>query len=119
MRYEIWDKIKPIKGQDASYWKDYLKYEDNDGIFLVIDNYDNIIGVEIDRIIKSVYELSNELSTEEVAQKYITIKEQERQKSKELTLRYKETEDRIIEIVKGTVKIILESMNIELPDVLK
>ncbi len=74
MKYKIWNKIDPIKGQNFDYWQESLKIEENDGVFLVIDDYENIIAVEIDRIIKSVYELAPELTTEEVAQEYIRIK---------------------------------------------
>lgn len=73
MRYTVWNKQDKIKGLDAQYFIDNLKIQDSDGVFLVYKN-DNLQAIEIDRIIKGVYNLDENLTTEEVAQEYIRIK---------------------------------------------
>lgn len=78
MKYKIWDKKEQINGVEASYFIDSLKIKENDGVFLILDSQDNVQAVEIDRIIKGVYELDSNLTIEEVAQRYIEIKEEEK-----------------------------------------
>lgn len=73
MHYTVWNKQDNIKGLDAQYFIDNLKIQDSDGVFLVYKN-GNLQAIEIDRIIKGVYNLDENLTTEEVAQEYIRIK---------------------------------------------
>lgn len=74
MKYKIWDKKTNIKDQEPKYFIDGLGIKESDGVFLVLDNSDNIQAIEIDRIIKGVYNLDANLNTEEVAKKYIELK---------------------------------------------
>ena len=119
MRYEVWNKIDPIKGYDFNYWQNSLKFGENDGVFIVFDAYDNIRAVEVDRTIKAAYEMDPNLTTEEVAQEYIRIKLEEKEVAKTRAIQAEQNEERIVEIVKECMKAIFESANIELPEVLK
>lgn len=78
MNYILWNKKDKINGIDAQYFIDDLKIQENDGVFLIGNRLDNIQAIEIDRIIKSVYGLDDNLTTEEVAQEYVKIKEEEK-----------------------------------------
>ena len=55
-----------------------LNIRETDGVFLIIDHLDEVQCIEIDRIIKGVYNLDINLSVEEVAEEYIRIKEEEK-----------------------------------------
>ena len=78
MNYKLWNKIDDIKGFNAKYWIDKLGISEDDGVFIVIDKVNTIRAVEIDRIIKSEYNLDINLTLDEVAQEYLRIKEEER-----------------------------------------
>lgn len=86
MNYRIWDKIEKINGVEPKEVIESLNIRDTDGVFLIYDAYDNIQAIEIDRIIKSVYELSLDLTTEEVAQEYVRIKAEEKLQAKKREL---------------------------------
>lgn len=83
MKYKIWNKIDKINNVDSQHFIKNLNIQQSDGVFLILDNNTNVKSVEIDRVIKSVYNLDANLSCEEVAQKYLEIKQQEEQKQKE------------------------------------
>ena len=78
MRYKIWDREEKINNVDAEYIINSLNVRDTDGVFLIIDHSEEVQCIEIDRIIKGVYNLDTNLTTEEVAQEYIRIKEEEK-----------------------------------------
>lgn len=78
MKYKIWNKQDKINGLNANYFIENLKIQEFDGVFLIIDDYENVQAIEIDRIIKSVYKLDKTLTTDEVAQEYIRIKKEEK-----------------------------------------
>ena len=78
MNYKIWNKKDKINGVNADYFIKDLSIRDTDGVFLVLDNLEEVQAIEIDRIIKGVYNLDANLTTEEVAQEYIRIKEEEK-----------------------------------------
>lgn len=79
MKYKIWNKQDKINGVDAEYVINSLNIRDTDGVFLVVDHLDEVQAIEIDRIIKGVYSLDANLTTDEVAKEYIRIKEEEKQ----------------------------------------
>jgi hypothetical protein len=76
MNYIIWNKKDKINGIEAQYFIDDLKIKNTDGVFLIGKDLDNIQAIEIDNIVKSAYDLDDNLTTEEVAQEYIRIKEE-------------------------------------------
>ena len=78
MNYKIWNKKDKINNIDADYFIKDLSIRDTDGVFLVVDHLDEVQAIEIDRIIKGVYNLDANLTVEEVAQEYIRIKEEEK-----------------------------------------
>ena len=78
MRYKIWDREEKINNVDAEYIINSLNVRETDGVFLIIDHLDEVQAIEIDRIIKGVYNLNANLTVEEVAQEYIKIKEEEK-----------------------------------------
>ena len=86
MNYKIWNKKDKINGVNADYFIKDLSIRDTDGVFLVLDNLEEVQAIEIDRIIKGVYNLDASLTVEEVAQEYIRIKEEEKlQVSRQVT----------------------------------
>ena len=78
MNYKIWDREEKINNVDAEYIINSLNVRETDGVFLIIDHLDEVQAIEIDRIIKGVYNLNANLTVEEVAQEYIKIKEEEK-----------------------------------------
>ena len=78
MKYKVWNKQDKINNVDAEYVINSLNIRETDGVFLIIDHLEEVQCIEIDRIIKSVYNLDANLSVEEVAQEYIRIKEEEK-----------------------------------------
>lgn len=78
MKYKIWDKKEKINNVEAEHMIKSLNVGEEDNVFLIIDDSDNVQCVEIDRIIKSVYELDANLTVEEVAEEYIRIREEEK-----------------------------------------
>ena len=86
MNYKIWNKKDKINGVNADYFIKDLSIRDTDGVFLVLDNLEEVQAIEIDRVIKGVYNLDANLTVEEVAQEYIRIKEEEKlQVSRQVT----------------------------------
>ena len=81
MNYKIWNKKDKINNIDADYFIKDLSIRESDGVFLVLDNLEEVQAIEIDRIIKGVYNLDANLTVEEVAQEYIRIKEEEKQQA--------------------------------------
>ena len=78
MNYKVWNKKDKINNVDAEYVINSLNIRETDGVFLIIDHLDEVQCIEIDRIIKGVYNLDANLSVEEVAEEYIRIKEEEK-----------------------------------------
>ena len=78
MKYKIWDKKEKINNVDAEYVINSLNIRETDGVFLIIDHLNEVQAIEIDRIIKGVYNLDANLLIDEVAKEYIRIKEEEK-----------------------------------------
>ena len=78
MNYRIWNKKDKINNVDAEYVINSLNIRETDNVFLIIDHLNEVQCIEIDRIIKGVYNLDANLSVEEVAEEYIRIKEEEK-----------------------------------------
>ena len=78
MKFKIWNKKEDINNIEAKHFITNLSIRNDDEVFLVLDDYDNVKSVEIGRIIKSVYSMNNSLSIEDVAKEYIRIKEEEK-----------------------------------------
>lgn len=78
MTYKIWNKKDKINGVDANRIIDNLGIKPDDEVFLILDNNDSVHFIEISRIIKSVYDLDENLSVDEVAEEYIRIRENEK-----------------------------------------
>jgi hypothetical protein len=77
MNCKIWDKKENINGIDAEYVIDSMRIQENDEVFLILDNANNVQAIEIARIIKGVYNLDINLTVDEVAKEYIRIHEEE------------------------------------------
>ena len=88
MKYKIWNKSDSINGVESSYILKKYNINSNDSIFLVIDNYNNVVEFQFVNTIKSIYNLSNTLTDEQVAQEYLRIKEEEKlqQEKEQITL---------------------------------
>ena len=90
MNYKIWNKKDKINNIDADYFIKDLSIRETDGVFLIIDHLDEVQAIEIDRKIKGVYNLGANLTTEEVAQEYIRIKEEEKLQASRQSLNMEE-----------------------------
>lgn len=95
MNYKIWNKIDKINGVDAEHFINNLAIRETDGVFLIVDDNDNVSAVEIDRIIKNVYKLDSSLTTDEVAQEYIRIKKEEELLAMEERLTIEELQEEV------------------------
>lgn len=78
MTYKIWNKEDEINGVDANRIIDNFGIQPDDEVFLILDNTNSVHFIEISRIIKSVHDLDENLSVEEVAEEYIRIMENEK-----------------------------------------
>ena len=77
--YKIWDKKEKINGVDAEVVIKSNNIKQEDEIFLVIDdNTLKVTEIQFKDVICSNYNISIDLTTEEVAQEYIKIKEEEK-----------------------------------------
>lgn len=77
MQYKIWNKKDEINNADADYIINSLNIKKDDEVFLIFDDSNIVLNVEIVRIIKIVYALDDNLTVDEVAQEYIRIMEQQ------------------------------------------
>ena len=75
---EVWNKIDPIKGFDADYWKQSLKLQPTDGVFLVKNSIGIVERVEKDTVIKGNYNLDINLTTEQVGQEFLRMQAEEK-----------------------------------------
>lgn len=106
MKYKIWNKKEKINNVDAEYVINSLNIREEDGVFLIIDHLNEVQAIEIDRVIKSVYNLDKNLSVEEVAQEYIRIKEEEKLQAEKdmITLEEQGNKISILEAENETLK---------------
>ena len=106
MNYKIWNKKEKINNVDAEYIINSLSIRETDGVFLIIDHLEEVQAIEIDRIIKSVYNLDVNLSVEEVAKEYIRIKEEEKLQAEKdvVTLEEQQNKISILEAENETLK---------------
>ena len=105
MNYKIWNKQDKINGVDAEYVINSLNIRETDGVFLVIDHLDEVQAIEIDRIIKGVYNLDKNLTVDEVAKEYIRIKEEEKQQAQKSRMVLEGQEERIIALEEENIKL--------------
>lgn len=95
MNYKIWDKKEKINNVSAECIINDLSIREEDNVFLIIDHLDEVQCIEIDRIIKSVYNLDKNLSVDEVAKEYIRIKKEENTQAKNRMLSLEEQANKI------------------------
>ena len=77
--FKIWDKKEKINGVDAEVVIKSNNIKQEDEIFLVIDdNTLKVTEIQFKDVICLNYNISIDLTTEEVAQEYIKIKEEEK-----------------------------------------
>jgi len=105
MKYKVWDKKEKINNVDAEYVINSLNIRETDGVFLVIDHLDEVQAIEIDRIIKGVYNLDKNLTVDEVAKEYIRIKEEEKQQAQKSRMVLEGQEERIIALEEENIKL--------------
>ena len=108
MNYKIWNKKDKINNIDADYFIKDLSIRETDGVFLIIDHLDEVQAIEIDRIIKGVYNLGANLTTEEVAQEYIRIKEEEKLQASRQSLNMEEQSIKISNLETSMLQIMQE-----------
>lgn len=101
MKYKVWNKKDSIKGFEADYWIDELGLIESDGVFLILNNIDEVEWVEVDRIIKGNYNLDQNLTTEQVAQEYIKIKKEEKLRAEKEQITLEEQANKISILEQG------------------
>ena len=77
-KIKIWDKIEPINGVNAEKIIKSHKIKETDDIFLVLNNYDRVLELNYVEVIRNNFNLSKNLTKEEVAKEYLKIKEGEK-----------------------------------------
>ena len=78
MNYKVWNKQDEINGVNAQEVKKSLNIQDSDEIFLILNEQGTITNVEFSQVIKANHGLDNGLSVDEVAQEYIRIHKEEK-----------------------------------------
>ena len=111
MEYKIWNKKDKINNVDAEYVINSLNIRETDGVFLIIDQLEEVQAIEIDRIIKGVYNLDVNLSVEEVAKEYIRIKEEEKLQAEKDVVTLEEQQNKI-SILEEENKILKQELSI-------
>lgn len=99
MKYKIWDKKSNINGQNASYFLKEKMFNEGD-VFLVLNDYDTVTQIQSVNIIRANYNMPKELTSQEVAQKYIEIIEEQNKQQEETTTLEKQAV-RIAELEQG------------------
>lgn len=111
MNVKMWNKKDSINGvsSDIVLERNPL-FRDND-VFLIANDDNIIYEMQICSIIKDQYNLSKSLTSEEIAQKYLEIKEEEKQKTEEdvITL---ENQEKKISILEAENKILKQELSI-------
>lgn len=82
-KIKVWNKKDKINGIEADYVINSHKIKDEDEIFLVMNEDDIVSEIQFKKIIARHYNLDANLTCEEVAQKYLEIKQQEEQKQQQ------------------------------------
>ena len=77
-KVKIWDKIESINGVDAKNVIKSHRIKETDDIFLVLNNYDRVLELNFVEVIRNNFNLSKNLTKEEVAKEYLKIKEGEK-----------------------------------------
>lgn len=77
-KVKIWDKIESINGVDAKNVIKSHRIKETDDIFLVLNNYDRVLELNFVEVIRNNFNLSKNLTKEEVAKEYLKIKEEEK-----------------------------------------
>ena len=77
--YKIWDRKSSINGVSCEEILENRRdiRDSGDDVFLIEDDYGLVSEIQFKKSIQSIYNMSNELTVEEVAQEYIRIKEEE------------------------------------------
>lgn len=83
MKYKIWDKKEKINGIEASYFINKFNIKKDDEVIQILDKLGNTDKIVFKNNAIVSYDLDINLTTEQVAQKYLEIKQQEEQSSKE------------------------------------
>ena len=77
-KIKIWNKKDSINGVDAEKVIKSHKIKETDDIFLVLNNYDRVLELNFVEVIRNNFNLSKNLTKEEVAKEYLKIKEGEK-----------------------------------------
>lgn len=75
----VWDEVSPINGipaEEVLANRDDLRHARGD-IFIVVDDYDQVLEIQLGKIIASAYEMNPGLSLQEIADEYMIRKQQE------------------------------------------
>lgn len=75
----VWDEVSPINGipaEDVFANRDDLRLARGD-IFIVVDDYNQVLEIQLGKIIASVYEMDPKLSLQEIADEYMLKRQQE------------------------------------------
>lgn len=105
MSYKIWNKKDSINGVSAADIMFENKIGPTDGVFLVLDSACNVVGLELEKIIRGNNGLSNDLTIEEVADVYLLKLKQakENQEKSALLNRAKQEEGTEMAILVATM----------------
>lgn len=91
---KVWDKKESINGIEAERVMESQGIDSNEEIFLVLEG-ERVKEIQRKSTIASNHGIDANLSCEEVAQKYLEIKQQEEQKQKEETLSLQKQQEEI------------------------
>jgi hypothetical protein len=85
MKVQIWDKKSSINGQEPEYFLKEKMFSEGD-VFLVLNEYNTITQIQSVNVIRANYGMPKELTSLEVAERYIgTIEEQNKQEDEKVS----------------------------------
>lgn len=110
MKYKIWDKKEKINGIEASYFINKFNIKEDDEVIQILDKLGNTDKIVFKNNAIVSYDLDANLSCDEVAQKYLDIKQQEEQKQQEEVLNLQKQQQEIEALKKQNAELMYMMM---------
>lgn len=99
---KIWDKKEKINGVSADYVLESHRIQENDEIFLVINDVTSkVTEIQNKLTIAGIYNIDPKLTTLEVGEEYLRIREEQNKQQEEETTTLEKQANRIAELEQG------------------
>lgn len=99
---KIWDKKEKINGVSADYVLESHRIQENDEIFLVVNDTTNkVTEIQNKLTIADSFNIDPKLTALEVGEEYLRIREEQNKQQEEETATLEKQADRIVELEQG------------------